>query len=236
MIDQNGRISIAKFPSARNDTWNVMAWEKVALDLAQAAGIRVPGSRLLRISGRSVLVVERFDRQAGQRVGFASAMTMLEASEGDVGSYLDIAATIEQLAPAVTGDLHELWRRIALSILISNTDDHLRNHAFLHASGGTWSLSPAFDLNPDPHPGPKHLSTAIDEYDTSARIETLMSVAGMFRLTESDARSMLGSVLEATERWRQVAAGLGLTAGEIGAMEPAFEHPETRAARALTQR
>lgn len=233
VVDGEGRVAIAKFPSARHDTWNVMAWEKVSLDLAAEARIRVPDSMLLRIVGRSVLVVRRFDRDGDRRIGYISAMTMLEATDGDVGSYLDIAAVIEQVSPLASDDLHELWRRIAFSILISNTDDHLRNHGFLHAQAGAWRLSPAFDLNPDPEPGPKQLSNTIDGYETAASIEVLMSVAGFFRLTEEDATMTLGEVLGATLRWREVAATHELPAAEISEMATAFEHTETEAARAL---
>lgn len=233
VIDGGGRIAIAKFPSSRRDTWNVMAWEKVSLDLAREAGIRVSDSQLLRIVGRSVLVVNRFDRDGDRRIGYVSAMTMLEATDGDAGSYLDIAAVIEQTSPRASDDLRELWRRIAFSILISNTDDHLRNHGFLHAHAGAWRLSPAFDLNPDPEPGPKQLSTAIDGYATAASIDVLMSVAEFFRLTEADAATALREVLAATLRWREVAAAHELPEAEISEMAWAFEHAETEAARAL---
>ena len=233
VIDTNGRVAIAKFPSSRHDTWNVMAWEKVALDLACASGIRVPESQLLRIAGRSVLIVDRFDRHQDQRIGYVSAMTMLEVSDGDVGSYLDIAGVIEQTSPQATDDLRELWRRIAFTILISNTDDHLRNHGFLHAHAGAWTLSPAFDLNPDPAPGPKQLSTSIDGYETAASIATLMSVAELFRLTHEDAVATLGEVLAATSRWAEIAAAHELPETEIAEMASAFEQSETDAAHAL---
>ncbi len=236
VVDADGRVAIAKFPSALHDSWNVMAWERVSLDLARDARINVPDSRLLRLGRRSILIVNRFDRDGARRIGYVSAMTMLEASDGDVGSYVEIAAVIEQVSPRAGDDLHELWRRIAFSILISNTDDHLRNHGFLHAGAGAWTLSPAFDLNPNPEPGPKQLNTAIDGYDTSASIETLMTVAGLFRLTKAATAGVLGQVLAATARWREVAARYGLPESEITDMAWAFEHPETDAARTLHKR
>ncbi len=233
VIDTEGRIAIAKFPSARFDPWDVSAWESVALHLALLAGILVPRSELLRIADRSVLVVDRFDRDGHRRIGYLSAMTMLEAEDGDVGSYLDIASAIEEASPRATDDLRELWRRMAFTILISNTDDHLRNHAFLHAGGNAWRLSPAFDLNPDPSVGRKHLATAIDESDTTASVETLMSVAPFFRLDEQDSVEVLRQVLVATSRWSEVAARCNIPKAEIDRMAPAFEHAETVAARAL---
>jgi serine/threonine-protein kinase HipA len=233
VIDGEGRVAIAKFPSVRHDTWNVMAWEKVALDLARDAGIRVSDSRLLRIAGRNVLIVDRFDREGDRRIGYASAMTMVEASDGDVGSYLDIASVIERTSPHATEDLRELWRRIAFNILISNTDDHLRNHGFLHVRASSWTLSPAFDLNPNPNPGPKQLSTAMDGYDTAASVETLMLIAGVCRLTQPDATAVLGEVAAAASLWREAAAHHEIPEAELAEMEWAFEHPEVERAQVL---
>jgi serine/threonine-protein kinase HipA len=233
-LDPAGRAAIAKFPKPDSDTWNVMAWEKVALDLARDAGVRVCDSQLIRVGDRHVLIVSRFDRRDGARTGYASARTMLQAGPGDHRSYLQIAAVIEERSAAVQADLRELWRRIAFSVLISNTDDHLRNHGFLHQRAGAWRLSPAFDINPDARPGPKHLSTAIDATSTVASVETLMSVAGYFRLDAGAALDVLGEVTRAAGRWREVAASHGLQQGDLDAMEPAFEHAESERARSLS--
>ncbi len=139
VLDSSGHFAIAKFPSEGSDTWNVMAWEKVALDLARNAEITVPGSRLIRIGDRNVLIVDRFDRHGKARVGYVSAMTMLEASDGDERSYLEIAEVIERNSVTAAAELRQLWRRVAFNILISNTDDHLRNHGFLHGRGESWA-------------------------------------------------------------------------------------------------
>lgn len=235
VVSADGHVAIAKFPSASSDTWNVMAWEKVALDLAQAAGVTVEKSQLIRVGDRHVLIVDRFDRRGPARVGYASAMTMLEASPGDQRSYLDIAGVIEERSPAATSDLRQLWRRMAFSILISNTDDHLRNHGFLHERGESWSLSPAFDVNPDPRAGPKYLSTAIDYTETRASVDTLMSVAPRFRLNSNEAPEVLAAVVRAVGSWRDVAKSHGLTSQDAEQMEPAFEHLEADRARKLTQ-
>ncbi|HUZ55164.1 MAG TPA: HipA domain-containing protein [Streptosporangiaceae bacterium] len=235
VLDAGGRVSIAKFPSVASDTWNVMAWEKVALDLARDAGVMVPDSQLIRAGDRHVLIVGRFDRLGTARVGYASAMTMLEAGDGDQRSYLEIAAVIEERSTAATEDLRQLWRRMAFSILISNTDDHLRNHGFLHQRGESWTLSPAFDLNPNPDPGPKNLSTAIDFTDTRASVDTLISVAPYFRLDPGDAVEVLAQVARAAARWRMVAKTHGLTQQDLDVMEPAFEHAESQRAQALAK-
>jgi serine/threonine-protein kinase HipA len=223
--DHNGRIAIAKFPSP-SDTWNVMAWEATALDLAAKAEIAVPIHHLERVDGRNVLIVDRFDRTtSGFRRGYMSIMTALEASDGDIRSYVDIAEVLEERSSQVIRDLTELWRRIVFSILISNTDDHLRNHALLHIQADTWTLSPAFDLNPNPTPGPKHLSTAIDG-DTLADIRDALAVAPLFRLDADQARHVLQQVRDAVAHWREVATHHGLTKSDLAAMAPAFEHAQ----------
>ncbi|MEV6285275.1 HipA domain-containing protein [Kribbella sp. NPDC051770] len=227
----DGTIAIAKFPS-RADSWNVMAWEKIAFDLATAAGIAVPRSRLLTISGRDVHVIDRFDRAGTQRIGYISAMTMLEARDGDTGSYLDIGSAIEERSAAATAELRDLWRRIVFSVLISNVDDHLRNHGFVRAYNA-WTLSPAFDLNPDPSPGAKYLATAINEDETDASIELALEVAELFRLTPSEALGIAAEVSRATSRWAEVAARQGQTKKQIDEMAPAFEHAQAVAARKL---
>lgn len=233
--DEEGNLAIAKFPSAAHDTWNVMAWEKVALELAARAGITVPESTLLNLAGRSVLVVDRFDRTpdadggpAG-RVGYVSAMTMLQSTDGEQGSYLEIAEAIETRSSTATTDLHQLWRRIVFTILISNTDDHLRNHGFLHEDGDTWRLSPAFDINPNPDPGRKHLSTAIDLADDTASVALALSVADYFRLSAEKANEVLAQVQTAVSQWVSVARQHGLSSQEISAMSWAFDAHSARA-------
>lgn len=221
--DTDGRVAIAKFPSAAHDTWNVMAWEAVALELARRAGIEVPSSRLLDLAGRHVLVVDRFDRtRDGSRIGYVSAMTMLEASDGDRRSYLEIAEVIEVTSARAGRDLAELWRRVVFNVLVSNTDDHLRNHGFLHSGGTSWSLAPAFDLNPEPEPGPRYLSTTIDMGDDEASIDLAMSVAPMFRLSGAAARTVLHEVAAVVRTWRDVARQW-LGPEEVERMAPAFD-------------
>jgi serine/threonine-protein kinase HipA len=229
-----GHAAIAKFPKAGWDTWDVMTWEKVAHDLARAAGIALPDSELIRVGDAPVFIVTRFDRRSGARVGYASARTMLNARYGDRRSYLEIAEVIEQRSPDAPADLRELWRRVAFSVLISNTDDHLRNHGFLHVRGDAWALSPAFDLNPNPGPSPKQLSTAIDLTDTTASVDSLMRVAGHFRLDPDAALDVLAEVSRAVSGWRDVAVSYGLGPADLDGMEPAFEHAESERARALT--
>lgn len=234
--DNDGRLGIAKFPASSIDTWNVMAWEKVCLDLASAAGIDVPGRQLLDIGGRQVLIVSRFDRahrpgETPRRIGYRSALTMCERSDGDAGSYLEIAGVIQEASPSATEDLQQLWRRIAFNMLVTNTDDHLRNHAFLQTGGNQWRLAPAFDLNPDPDAGDQpHLHTAIDDYSTEADVELLLEIAPLMRVG-SEARSILRELADVVGRWKDAAHRVGLDAAEQKRMSPAFDHDRLVAAR-----
>jgi serine/threonine-protein kinase HipA len=229
VIDSSGRLAIAKFPRSGSDEWDVTGWEQLELRLARRAGLNVAESELVSVAGRHVLIVDRFDRHDGQRSGFVSALTMLEATDGEQRSYLEIAEVIERNSPRPTADLRELYQRIVFSILTSNTDDHLRNHAFLRQRRG-WTLSPAYDLNPNPD-GPGQLSTAIDLDDTSASIETALSVSDYFRLSSAEARSVVSSIEETTSAWRHEAAELGLAKREIDRMADAFETDQRLTAR-----
>ena len=223
VIDRDGRLAIAKFPKAEGDEWDVTGWEAVTLQLAREAGIDAAASELADVAGRSVHIVDRFDRRGGLRVGYASAMTLLEADDGEPRSYLDLVEVIEEESERATEDIRELWRRIAFSILVSNTDDHLRNHGFLRTSTSGWSLSPAFDINPNPEPGLKFLSTSIDGRSNEADIGLLLGVAELFRLDGAEAAAILAEVRKATARWQAVARHLGLDRSAIGQMRPAFE-------------
>jgi serine/threonine-protein kinase HipA len=233
VLDTEGRLAIAKFPSPQADEWDVIRWEAVALTLARHARITVPEHQLHVIEDRPVLVLRRFDRDTSGRIGYLSAMTLLQARDGEQASYLEIAETIEERSPSADTDLWELWRRIVFTILISNTDDHLRNHGFLRSSTAGWSLSPAFDLNPNPEGEAKQLTTAIDGNNTEASLVTALEIAGLFRISAAQARAIVAEVLAATERWRDVAQGKGLGGQQLERLEPAFEHEQSAVAREL---
>lgn len=231
VLDTEGRLAIAKFPSPQGDVWDVIRWEAVALALAADAGVTVPEHKLHVIDSRPVLVLRRFDRDAGGRLGYLSAMSMLQAKDGEQASYLEIAQVLEEHSSDATADLHELWRRIVFTVLISNTDDHLRNHGFLRKSTAGWSLSPAFDLNPNPEGAAKQLATAIDENNARASLATALEVADLFRVSDVQARDIVREVSDATARWRDVARTTGLGDQQLERLEPAFEHEQSAAAR-----
>jgi serine/threonine-protein kinase HipA len=232
ITNASGRLTIAKFPRSGNDQWDTPAWEEVQLRLARRAGVTVAESELLPIAGRHVLLVDRFDRRHEQRIGFTSALTMLEAGDGERRSYLEVGEIIERHSPRADADLRQLFRRIVFSILTANTDDHLRNHAFLRARDG-WLLSPAYDLNPNPD-NPGRLTTAIEIDDDAASIETAMSVSGYFRLRVPGARTIVTDVERATAEWQRVAADLGLPKAQVSRMADAYETDQRRVARSLS--
>ena len=149
---------------------------------------------------------------------------MLEASDGDAASYLDIAAVVEERSDRASIELEQLWRRALFSTLAGNTDDHLRNHGFLHQPArDVWRLSPAFDLNPSPTPGPKHHATSIDGSDEPASVAQLLNVARDFRLSATDADRIVGEVISAVRAWPAAARSAGLSAAQVAAMAPAFD-------------
>ena len=233
VLDTDGSLSIAKFPKT-DDEIDTVRWEALALTLAGHAGITVPTWRLERLDERFVLIIRRFDRDAGRRVPFLSAMSMIGADDGDTRSYLEIADALRQYGAATSDDLAELWRRIVFTVLISNTDDHLRNHGFLYSGNAGWRLSPAYDLNPVPIDlKPRYLSTAIDLDDTQASIDLTLSVAHYFALDADGARAIANDVSRTVRDWRKVASGLGLSRSEIERMASAFEHDDMTRALAM---
>lgn len=212
-VRDGDRLQIAKFPHL-SDEWNVIAWEKTALDLAAAAGITVPANQLVHIQDHAVLLLERFDREGAERVGYVSAMTLLEADDGSPRDYLEVADALTDHGAAPSADLRELWRRIAFSIAIHNTDDHLRNHGFLHRRGG-WRLAPAFDLNPNPVLGATRVTGVGGAADPAGEIRVLLDYARAFDLDAASAGAILRDVAGAARDWRAAASRNGVPPAEL---------------------
>ncbi|MDR2930849.1 MAG: HipA domain-containing protein [Propionibacteriaceae bacterium] len=213
-VRDSGRLLIAKFGHFR-DRWNVMAWEKTALDLAKCAGVCVPVSRLLDIEEHPVLLVERFDRtDGGGRLGYISALTLCAAADGDRRDYVEIGERLAAISAQPGADLEELYRRIVFSYAINNTDDHLRNHGLLRTASG-WRLSPAFDLNPNPDPYANHATSirgVVSRSDASGVWDAAARVLGLSSVTS---RAIRVDVVDAVSQWRTVARSHGASASEI---------------------
>jgi serine/threonine-protein kinase HipA len=219
-IRDGERLLVAKF-SKPTDEWDVVAWEATALDIAERAGVKVPGRRLIHVDGRAVLLLDRFDRVADTRIGYWSAMTLLGAADGQSGDYVEFAEALAEVGVDTTADLRQLWRRIALSVVIHNTDDHLRNHGLLRQGSG-WCLSPAFDINPNPNAGEPR-STTIGGASPNAEIDALMTYAPTFGLDRATAGRTLDQVRDAARSWRNLAAANGVQASQIGRFADAFD-------------
>lgn len=215
------RLLLAKFPH-NTDSWDVMAWEATALDLAAAIGISVPEHRLLSIDGRSVLLLDRFDRRGSERVPYISGMTLTSKSDGDPADYIELAEAISQNCDFVVANLHDMWTRIAFSVSINNTDDHLHNIGFLRRKTG-WSLAPLFDVNPNPNTQQSRATSIGWETNPDNEVERLLEVAPFFGLSEVQCEEILKKIEVSIARWREVAQGNGIPAAEIERFTPIFD-------------
>ena len=233
VVDQHGRLSIAKFPK-ETDTYSIETWEEIAFRLAQRAGIPTPEHKLVQVAGRSVLLSRRFDRENGKRIPFLSAMALTETKDGETGSYPEIVDAISRHGACAKADSEALYRRVAFNVMVSNVDDHLRNHGFLWLSKAGWSLSPAYDLNPTPVDLKRRvLTTNIDLDEGTCSLDLLEEASEYFGLALAAARNIIKEVATATAGWRDVARNVGVRAQEIERMASAFEHADCEAALAL---
>lgn len=225
VVDPNGHLWIAKFPSVR-DQHDVGAWELVVQTLALGCGLRVSESEARRFAHpHHTFLVRRFDRiAAGRRLHFASAMTLTGHKDGDDAStgasYLEIARVLVDHGAQTTADLRELWSRIVFNALVSNTDDHLRNHGFILVPGKGWRLSEAFDMNPAP--GVPGLTLNISETDNSLDLDLVRSVAPFFRVGAKTADEIIVRNQAVVKQWRKIAGRLKLSARACDQMAPAF--------------
>ena len=233
VIDQHGRLSIAKFPKD-SDEYSIETWEEIALRLADRAGIVTARHELLQVAGKAVLLSRRFDRADGYRIPFLSAMALLGVKDGEGSSYPEMVDALARHGAQAKKDAHALYRRVAFNVLVSNVDDHLRNHGFLRIDKSGWTLSPAYDLNPVPADlKARVLTTNIDLEEGTCSIDLLEASADYFALSLTEARAILKDVATATSSWRTVARQVGATAAEIHRMATAFEHDSLRQALAL---
>jgi serine/threonine-protein kinase HipA len=227
VVDTKGALWIAKFPG-NVDSVDVAGWEMLAHELGERCGLRLPEARLEKLARKHrTFLVRRFDRSPGEdglhRHHFASAMALLARSDGTSAgtedSYLDLAEFIQRHSPQAGADLAELWRRIVFSILIRNTDDHLRNHGFLWDERG-WQLSPAFDINPNPDG--LGLTLNITEDDNRLDPELARAVAPFFRVKDAEAVKQIAAQRRVVRTWRAVAKKLALPRSDMELMARAF--------------
>ena len=220
-LSEAGDLWIAKFPAADDDR-DVALWEKLLHDMASACGINVPLSRVQRLGHTyHTFMVKRFDRENGARRFFTSAMTLLNKTDQEPATYLDLAQFIsEQGSPAHIGDdLRELFVRVAFNMATANRDDHLRNHGFILTPSG-WRLSPAYDMNPSVKKDEHVLG--IDEGIHEPSLEALLDTAIYYKLSNIDAALLIQKVLAVVATWKARAKALGIAAADVHEMEHLF--------------
>jgi serine/threonine-protein kinase HipA len=226
VVDPVGHLWIAKFPST-SDRYDVGAWELLVHTLATTCGLRAPDAQAdCFASEQHTFMVKRFDRTgAGRRLHFASAMTLTDHVDGEDASsgvsYLEIAEVLIKYGSQPKKDLEELWSRIVFNILVSNTDDHLRNHGFILESGKGWRLSEAYDMNPVPYADGLKLN--IDLEDNALDLGLARSVAPYFRVSTADADAIIANCVAVVKQWPILANELGLSRREQEMMAPAFK-------------
>lgn len=226
VLDPKGNLWIAKFPS-KEDSKDVGGWEAVVYELAVKCGLNVTLAKAERFANKHhTFLVKRFDRLPSEkRVHFSSAMTLLQHKDGDNhesgASYLELVDfIISNGAPSkVNRDLEELWRRIAFSVAVSNSDDHLRNHGFLLSEEG-WELSPAYDINPNEMA--VGLSLNISDANNALDFDLVKSVAKDFRVSPKRADQIIGKIISEVSLWEKLAERFGIARSERQRMEKAF--------------
>ena len=223
VTDEKGNLWIAKFPSAKDEK-DAGAWEMVLNQLAANCGIQVPEARIQQFSSKHhTYLTKRFDRIHQQRIHFASAMTLLGLQDGvdykDGISYLNLAEFIIKQSASAKEDLEQLWRRILFNILVSNTDDHLRNHGFILTNQG-WRLSPAYDMNPNEMGN--GLTLNISENSNAQDISVVMYTANYYQVKVDTANKILQEMLQEIPNWRAIAKKFGISNSEIELTKRAF--------------
>ena len=235
MVDEDGWLAIGKFPSV-GDTRSVTRGEVLALKLASRAGIDAAPARIVQIDDASVAVIRRFDRDgADGRIPYQSAASLLQASREEDRSYTEIADAIRAHGHAPTQDVQQLWRRLVFNLLITNVDDHLQNHGFLHVGRGLWRLAPAFDVNPFPDKDRESKTWLSEQDGPITDVQMLLARAAYFALDRNQALAILAEVHAAVSNWRQLALSpeVGLRLAELDDFAPAFDHEQMQVAATL---
>jgi serine/threonine-protein kinase HipA len=228
ILDEDGWLAIGKFPSV-GDIRSVTRGEVLALKLASKAGIDAAHARIMELDNAPVAIIRRFDRDSAYgRIPYQSAASLLQASREDDHSYTEIADAIRTYGHSPTEDVRQLWRRMLFNLLITNVDDHLQNHGFLHVEKGQWRLAPAFDINPFPDKDRESKIWLSEQDGPITDLLVLMARCAYFALSHEQAIRILAEVYSAVAGWRRVAvsAEVGLRADELDDFAPAFEHEQ----------
>ena len=224
VLNEEGELCVAKFPS-RNDEYDIGLWEHLSHLLAKEAGVEAAETRAITAGEKyHALLSKRFDRTTdGDRRHFASAMTLLGLTDGcnaQTGNgYLDIVDFILQHCCNVEANLRQLYRRVAFSIAIGNSDDHFRNHGFLLTPKG-WTLSPAYDLNPTFN---DHQSLLINATTNSSDLQLLLASSEEYMIGKEEATHIIEEVKDGVSQWRSMATRIGIAKREMDLFAQVFE-------------
>ena len=224
VMNDEGRICVAKFPS-RNDDYDVGLWEHLSHLLAKEAGVEAAETSVIETGKKyHALLSKRFDRTVeGRRKHFASAMTLLGLTDGcDAKSgngYLDIVDFILQNCCDVEQNLRQLYRRVAFNIAIGNSDDHFRNHGFLLTPRG-WTLSPAYDMNPTLN---EYQALLINSTTNHADLQVLLDSSEEYMIGKDEAVYIIEEVKAGVKCWKSIATRLGIAKREMDVFEQVFQ-------------
>ncbi|WP_298362623.1 type II toxin-antitoxin system HipA family toxin [uncultured Litoreibacter sp.] len=233
-VEDGEDLWIAKFTSV-DDTWPVERLEIATLEMARMAGIRTPEARLeLAASQHPVGLIKRFDRRKDGRLPYMSARTALGKKGSAHGYYTDIADVLRQMSVLPERDIRELWQRLLFTVLITNTDDHLKNHGLLYVRDNRWRLSPMFDVNPQPRRQPTLETGISDVHGFEPSVEAVIDAAPFFDIAEPDARDMAKNMANTIATiWTETLRQHGITGAALKRCAPAFEHERMETALAL---
>jgi serine/threonine-protein kinase HipA len=233
VVEDDDGLWIAKFNRPDQDRWNNAKVEHAMLLLAKACGLSVAESKVVPIAKRDVLLVKRFDRERAKAGGYyrhrmVSGLTILRADEMDPRdwSYVSLAEELRRVSSDPQRDAAELFGRMSFNALISNLDDHPRNHAVLAKE--KWKLSPAYDLTPQSPVGidRRNLAMICGSAGTYANVYNLLSECQRFLLKPEQAEAMVHKMMETVKNsWRRIARKVGVTIEDCAMISGAFVYP-----------
>lgn len=237
VVEHDEALWLAKF-NRPDDRWNMARVEHATLELARRCGLQVAQSQIVEVAGRDVLLVKRFDRMPSDngyaRARMISALTLLQTDETPEGrarwSYILLAETLRRISERPAEDARELFRRMTFNALVSNTDDHPRNHAAF-APGAGWRLSPAYDLTPTPMVAEdrRDLAMACGAQGRLASAANLLSECRRFLLAPQEAETLVREMEAIVQReWRPLARACGVTEAECETLRRAYNYPGFR--------
>jgi serine/threonine-protein kinase HipA len=232
VADDDG-IWLAKF-NRPDDRWDNTRVEHAMLRLAQQCGISTAESRIETVGSKDVLLVKRFDREKTAdgytRARMISGLTALRADESPAArtrwSYVILVEELRRIVAKPKNDASELFRRICFNALISNIDDHPRNHAFI-AKDNDWKLSPAYDLTPSPVISQDRRDLAMECGDMGrfANARNILSQHARFLLDKDEAQKIVSDMRAQVSKWHDTVRAFGVSETDAETIHGAFVYP-----------